>query len=181
MIRLDSYQDHLTHRNRSVFEMFCAILRCIKQDYPDLLIDVEIPIYHGQLDLYTSLQEAIQTFCEIFQASKTQNESVSFAHQVKAYIDLHFTEENLYGPTLEEQFQCSLGKIRKAFSKEIGTPIAAYIEMKRMALANELLIRGQDSVSEVARQCGFSNDNTFYKAYRRTFGHAPTSLKPDNH
>ena len=69
------------------------------------------------------------------------------------------------------------GTIQKAFPKEMGISLSAYIEKKRMELANELLLLGEDSVSEVAKKCGFTNDNTFYKAYRRTFGHAPTSLK----
>jgi len=179
LIRLESYSEHLEAHNRSVFEMFRAILLCIKQEYADLLLDTELPFYQPQADLYALLEEAIITFCDYFRSQKEQVESDSFAQQIKAYLDLHFTDDSLCSTTLEEQFRCSFGKIRKAFSKDIGTPISTYIEMKRMTLANELLFRGEYSVSEVARKCGFINDNTFYKAYRRTFGHAPTSAKPD--
>ncbi|MBQ8814570.1 MAG: helix-turn-helix transcriptional regulator [Lachnospiraceae bacterium] len=178
LTRLQSYAEPLSRRNRSVFEMLRSILLCIKQDFADLLIDAEIPFYQPQGDLYTSLEECIINFCLLFQSEKSENTD-SFAQQVKAYIDLHFAEEDLCSTSLEEHFQCSFVKIRKSFSKEVGTPITAYIEAKRMTLANELLIKGEDSVAEVARKCGFINYNTFLKAYRRTYGYAPSSVKQE--
>jgi len=57
----------------------------------------------------------------------------------------------------------------------LGISLSAYIEKKRMELASELLLHGENSVTDVARKCGFTNDNTFYKAYKRTFGHSPTA------
>ena len=92
-------------------------------------------------------------------------------------MDIHFVDAQLCSATLEEQFQCSFSKIRKSFSKDIGVPISSYIEQKRMALANELLLRGEYSVSEIALKCGFTNYNSFFKVYQRTHGHAPTLIK----
>ena len=45
-----------------------------------------------------------------------------------------------------------------------------------MSLANELLFRGEDSFTDIAVKCGYINYNTFHKAYRRAFGHAPTDI-----
>ena len=179
LLRLNSYAAHLKAGNRSIFEMFHSILLCIKQEYAELLFDIDIPAYHPQQDMYSSLSDAICTFSSKFLTTKEETTSDAFARQVKAYIDLNFTDPELCGTTLEEHFQCSFVKIRKAFSKDIGVPISTYIEMKRMELSNELLLRGEDSVSEVARKCGFASYNTFHKAYRRTFGHAPSSMKQD--
>ena len=180
ILKLDSYLNQLNLLNHSVFEMFRSILQCIKQEYSDLLIDVEIPFYHAEIDLYSSLSNAILLFCNKFSAYKEENKSDSFAQQVKAYIDLHYAEESLCNTTLEKYFGCSYIKIRKAFVQETGTPISAYIEEKRMALANELLFHGQDSVSDVAAKCGYTSYNTFHKAYRRVFGHAPSDVKPNS-
>jgi len=174
--RLQSYTEHLNRRSRSVFEMFRSILLCIKQDYADLLIDMEIPFYHPQEDLFTALEECITGFCRLFR-TESDDHSETFAEQVKAYIDVHFVDAQLCSATLEEQFQCSFSKIRKSFSKDIGIPISSYIEQKRMALANELLLDGEYSVSEIALKCGFTNYNSFFKVYQRTYGHAPTLIK----
>lgn len=179
IMRLDSYSEHLNAKNRSVFEIFRSILQCIKQEYADLLIDAQLPYYHANLDMYASLADAISGFCDKFRTAKEPDTSKSFAQEVKAYIDMHFAEESLCGTALEEQFGCSYAKIRKAFSQDLGTSISVYIEAKRMELANELLIRGEDSVTDVARKCGFASYNTFHKAYKRVFGQVPTSLKSD--
>ena len=178
-LRLDNYADHLKSQNRAIFEMFHSILLCIKQEYAEFLFDIDIPAYHPQQDMYSSLHETIHAFCKCFQTTREQKTSDAFAQQVKAYLDLHFTNENLCSTMLEEHFQCSFVKIRKAFSKDIGVPISVYIENKRMELANELLLLGEDPVSEIATKCGFTSYNTFHKAYRRVFGHAPSSIKPD--
>ena len=44
--------------------------------------------------------------------------------------------------------------------------------------ANELLIQQNKTIYEIAMECGFNSDNSFYKAYRRFYGHAP-SVKRD--
>ena len=171
---LDNYESHLS--NRAVYQMFYSILLCIKQEYADILIDIKVPTFRSQTDLYPGLKECITTFCQLLQAEADAN-SVSFAHQVKAFIDIHYPEEALCSVSLEEQFHCSFVKIRKSFSKQFGVSISAYIESRRMALANELLVQGDLSITEVFQKCGYSNYNTFLKAYRRTYGSTPSSLK----
>lgn len=178
LAQLQNYSEHLNNHNRSVFEMYRAILICIKQDFPSLLINAEIPMAYTQTDMYTVISETVQSFCQLFQEQKEER-SDSLAMCVKQYIDLHFTDEGLCSVSLEEHFQCSFDKLRKSFSKEIGTPITSYIMQKRLTLANEMLLRGETSISDVAKQCGFTNYNTFHKAYRRTYGCAPSVAKPD--
>ncbi len=175
--RLDNYADLLISHNRSVCEMFRALLLCIKQEYANLLIDIEIPLYNTQSDIYMSLKDVINIFCDKIRTEKEQCDS--FGLVVKAYIDSHFFEDTLCSTSLEEHFQCSYTKIRKAFSSSVRVPISSYIEKKRMELSNELLTSGKYSVAEVAKKCGYINDSTFYKAYKRTYGHAPSSIKKD--
>lgn len=175
--RLENYSDLLIAHNRSVCEMFRALLLCIKQEHADLLIDVEVPLYNTQTDMYMAFKDVINTFCNQILASKEQTES--FGLLVKSYLDTHFTDETLCATSMEEHFQCSYTKIRKSFSTDVGTSISSYIEKKRMILSNELLISGEYSISEVAQKCGYANDSTFYKAYKRTYGHAPSSIRND--
>lgn len=171
---LQNYAEQLG--NRSVYEMFYSILLCVKHEYADLLMDVKIPIYRSQADLYPLLAECITTFCQLLQSEKLATVD-SFAQQVKTYIDQHYHEESLCSTSLEDHFKCSFVKIRKNFSKEFGTSISAYIESKRMSLANELLLKGENSVTEVYQMCGYTNYNTFLKAYQRTYGTTPSSTK----
>lgn len=171
---VQSYTQQL--KNRSVYEMFYAILLSIRQEYADLLMDVKIPLYRAQADMYPALCKCVSSFCQIIQAAK-QTHSDSFATQIRKYVDLHYQEESLCSASMEEHFQCSFVKIRKSFSAEFGITVTAYIEQKRMALANELLLNSTDSVMDICPKCGYSNYNTFLKAYRRTYGVAPSAAK----
>lgn len=177
LTKLENYADRLKTRNRSIFEMFRAILLNIKQEYAAELMDLEVPSYRSGLDMYEALKTTVVSFCDVLQKNRDTTQVDPFAQEVKAYIDLHFTEDGLCHDTLAEHFNCSSSKIRKAFSQEMEISISAYIEKKRMELANELLIKGEDTVVEIARKCGFTSHNTFHKAYRRVFGHTPRSMK----
>ena len=175
--RFDNYAEMLIAHNRSVCEMFRALLLCIKQEYANLLIDIEIPLYNTRRDMYSALKDVIIAFCAHISAEKEPSDS--FGLIVKAYIDDHFTEDTLCSTSLEEHFQCSYTKIRKCFSASVGISISSYIERKRMVLSNELLVTGEYSIAEVARKCGYVNDSTFYKAYKRTYGYPPSSRKKE--
>jgi len=174
--KLQNYTDSLTTGNRSVYEMIRSVLLCIKQEYPAQLIDVDIPLYHATQDLYASLVKIILVFCkEIKIQSLTMPDP--FVLALKEYIDAHFKEYDLCLGALEDHFNCSSSKIQKAFKKSMDVTVSDYIEKKRMDLANELLFRGDISSAEIAQECGFANTNSFYKAYRRLYGHSPTALK----
>ena len=175
--RFENYAEMLIAHNRSVCEMFRALLLCIKQEHANLLIDIEIPLYSTRRDMYTTLKDVIIAFCVHISAKREPSDS--FGLIVKAYIDDHFTEDTLCSSSLEEYFQCSYTKIRKCFSASADISISSYIERKRMLLSNELLATGKYSIAEVARKCGYANDSTFYKAYKRTYGYPPSSTKKE--
>ena len=45
-----------------------------------------------------------------------------------------------------------------------------------MNLASELLSQKDKTIAEVADECGYTNPNSFYKAYKRVYGCAPTQV-----
>jgi len=177
LLKLQSYFDSLHANNRSVFEMLRSILLCIKHDHAVQTLDIDIPSYHSQLNMYAELEKAISDFCDVFQTLKDKSETASFADQVKEYIDFHFIEDDLCHSKIAEHFQCSASKIHKAFTKEFDITVSNYIEKKRMDMANELLEQGEHTIVEIAKKCGYTSDTTFYRAYRRVFGYAPKSGK----
>ena len=168
---LETYSPELS---RSVYEMFRSILLCIKQDHSGMFLDVHIPAYTTRLDLKQVLSDNIRLFCGQFRQLRQESTSGSFSQDVKAYIDQHFTREDLSHTTLADHFGCSASKISKAFAKTFSMSVSSYISKKRLDLAAELLAQGETSVAEVAEKCGFSSADTFRKAYKRRFGHSPT-------
>lgn len=193
--QLQTYSEELSRTqnpalHKSVYEMIQTILNCIKQEHPLLFIDEHVPAYSRNLGantsgrseeestLYAQLSEVVIRFCDHINESK-QSDMDPFVKEVIQYIDAHYTEYDLCLTTLMTHFQCASSTIRKAFKNETNITVSSYIEQKRMKQANELLAQNQLSITEIALQCGFSNSNSFYKAYRRVYGHAPTMQGAD--
>lgn len=66
--------------------------------------------------------------------------------------------------------------LMRCFKLCYGTSIGQYLSRLRMEKAGKLLMHGQYSVSEVARECGFSNLSAFGRAFRRQWGCSPSSF-----
>lgn len=178
LAKLRSYADTLgttqySPQVRHVYEMLETLLTCIKLEHPQQLADLHIPPYQTGTDLYLQFQPLILHFCDLLHQQE-ETESDSFVKDVLRYIDANYTDSNLCLTTLETHFKCSPSTIYKAFKKNGDMTVANYITQKRMNLANELLAKNQKTINEIALECGFANVNTFYKAYKRVHGHAPT-------
>ena len=176
--RLRSYSKVLNNManmslKRPVYEIIRTMLSYIRLEHPQLLIDQHIPGYQSGESLYKQLTDTIGIFCDrICEDSKTDKDP--FTEELFQYIDTHYTDCNLCITSLETHFKCSESTIRKAFKSVTNVPISRYIEQKRMALANELLAQNQKTIAEIAAECGFALPHSFYRAYKRVYGYAPT-------
>lgn len=164
--------------SRHVYELIHAIISNIKMERYQQLKQIIIPFYQPGKNNWAALEETIISMCNLIKA-ELQPDQDSFVKQLQTYIDEHYTEYELCVASLEEQFQCSSSKIRKAFKAHMGITVNDYIEKKRMELANELLFQKEKNINEIALECGFANGNSFYKAYRRIYGHSPSTGKTD--
>jgi len=182
---LNSYSEeldtaHNTLFNRYAFEMLRAILNCVKMEQVGLLADRTIPAYNAYRKLetgetlYTLLADTVGDFCQRIGVQNKVDED-SFERKLVAYVDEHYTDPELCVTALSGHFGCSTSTIRNTFKKSTNITIAAYIEQKRMAFANELIMQKQKTITEIAAESGFSSSNSFYKAYRRVYGHAPSA------
>lgn len=64
-------------------------------------------------------------------------------------------------------------KLKVGFRTLFGSPVHAYLRMRRMEEAERLLTQRRYSVSEVAQRVGYSNPSKFAAAFRRHFGVPP--------
>lgn len=180
MSRLKTYSEELCMSTnvaftKPVYEIIRSILAYIKVDYSQLLVEQHIPRYELGISLYDQLSETVKTFCVLICEYNNIHKD-SFTQELSNYIDAHYTDCDICLTSLKTHFKCSESTIRKVFKHITDVPIARYIEQKRMILANELLAQGEKSVTEIALECGYLLPHSFYKAYKRVYGHAPTLL-----
>jgi AraC-like DNA-binding protein len=74
---------------------------------------------------------------------------------------------------LSSRFHISKNHLNVLFHKETGTTIYQYILKKRLALARQEIQNGLGA-EEAAYKTGFNNYSNFYRAYKATFGTAPS-------
>ena len=173
--KLQIYEENPTLKTPYIHELIYSILVCIKTEFPKQLLAIAIPRYNPQQDTWPALEQTIYTFCDVL-LLESQQKTDSFVSEILKYLNEHYTEYDLCVTSLEEIFKCSATKLRRSFKNSMGITINDYIEQKRMDLANELLSQS-NNLSEIAIQCGYSNRNSFYKAYRRIYGHSPIIQK----
>ncbi|MDR2530184.1 MAG: AraC family transcriptional regulator [Oscillospiraceae bacterium] len=71
----------------------------------------------------------------------------------------------------------SPSKFKHAFKRKFGESAFAYLQRVRMERAKRLLTESTLSVSEIARQVGYSKPGAFSAAFRRSVGTAPHHVR----
>ncbi len=99
------------------------------------------------------------------------------AERTLPYPVLPYIEENLTKikslDEVAEHFFLSPSTLTHQFKSQMGISLMKFIRQKKLLLARSMLEKGEKPL-EVAVKCGFSEYTTFYKAYIRFFGIAPS-------
>jgi len=107
-------------------------------------------------------------------ASKSQKEYTERIHQAIDYINKHLSEEiNL--DILADAVCFSPFHFHRIFSAIMGETPRDLIERLRLErAANYLFTRPNDSVTDIAFNCGFSAISSFSRAFKKHFGISPS-------
>ncbi len=91
------------------------------------------------------------------------------------YLNTHLKDE-INVDSIADAFYLSRYHLMHSFKKETGYTIGSYLSTKRLLLAREYLNNGMNA-TEACYECGFHNYSTFFRAYKKQFGHSPTILQ----
>ena len=98
--------------------------------------------------------------------------SKSNISKITHYISTHITED-LSIEHLCERFYVSKSQLHRNFKNELGITVGDYILSKRLTRAQNLIQKGKKATN-IYSECGFKNYTTFFKAYKKKFGYAPS-------
>ncbi len=114
--------------------------------------------------------------------SRAKASSIDTVFRIIEYLNGHLTD-NITLDLISERFFISKHHLNKVFRKATGTTVLDYLLHKRVAAAQQLLLRGSGA-QEAAFSSGFRDYSAFYRAYTRILGHSPASdqgiLQPKN-
>lgn len=119
----------------------------------------------------------LDTIDAYYQKPSVATDSVmDLAHQIRAYVDAHVTEE-LAVSEIADAFQISASYLARIFKRSIGYPLSKYIIRRRLGEAQTLLLNSSLPISEVSLRVGYPNQSYFTKLFTQSFGVSPLQYR----
>lgn len=97
------------------------------------------------------------------------------ANSICDYLDHHY-KENVTVETIAAVNFVSPSYMSRMFKKETGMTIKAYLNLRRVTVAKNLIMEGQKATN-IYSDCGFSDYSTFYRAFVKFVGMTPDEFK----
>ncbi len=162
----------LTPEERTAYEMVTSILEELIRT--SLTTDDKLLPLHYMIHGFR-LTAAITDYCAM------ENQRISdFSTELPVLKAIEFTNthflEDISIRDAAEIAQYSIPYFSKLFSRIAGISYMKYVTQLRMQEAEKLLAQGA-GISEIAKQCGFSDYRAFTRAYRQKYGENPSSRK----
>lgn len=127
------------------------------------LFEEELPQCLGQIAARLNEQHA----------NKMQNLDLN----IFAFIEENAGNQQLCISMVTDHFHISAPTLQKRMNSCVGKTFSAYVEDLRMKKAHQMLQDTYLTIQEIAESVGYTNANSFYKAYKRYFGEAPRSTR----
>jgi AraC-like DNA-binding protein len=96
--------------------------------------------------------------------------------KVVTYIDSNLSGALLVG-ALARIAGISSSGFHRAFRLRFGTTPHAYVILKRIELAQNLMLTTDDSLSQIALACGMTDQSHFTRTFRRIIGQSPSQWR----
>ncbi|BCG07596.1 HTH-type transcriptional activator RhaS [Buttiauxella agrestis] len=97
-------------------------------------------------------------------------------NQLMAWLEDHFAEDICW-EQLASQFTLSLRTLHRQLKQQTGMTPQRYLNRLRLMKARHLLRHGEESVTEIAFQCGFGDSNHFSTLFKREFSWSPREIR----
>lgn len=98
---------------------------------------------------------------------------------ILAYMEQH-VEEPLTMAGLAEQFHMDSFYLSKIFNHVTGMHFKHYLNRMRVALAEEKLVSGRQSILDIAYECGFGSVRNFNRTFKEIKGRTPGEIRAES-
>ncbi len=162
---------------RQSYKMITYMLIQIKLE--NNILDVSIPNF--KKDTMTRLFEAElpQCFAQITARLNEQHASQmrDLDQNIFAFIKENIGNQQLCISMVTDHFHISAPTLQKRIHSCVRKTFSSYVEDLRMEKAHQMLQDTSLTIQEISKAVGYTNANSFYKAYKRRYGEAPRSTR----
>lgn len=141
--------------------------------------DLELPSHRRvdnpieQLDAWQAILVQLSTRSHAQYKERKENT----ADQMVTHLREHFSDSSLYAASLADTFGMSEKSVYRLIRQKTGRSFNEYLEALRMDYAAARLRGSDDAISSIAESSGFHSTNSFYKAFKKHFGVAPSQYR----
>jgi len=102
------------------------------------------------------------------------------SQRLAAHVDANLARKIVI-KELAASLDISVGHFCRAFKCTFGMPARIWIRQRRIEFAQGLMLTTRASLSEIALNCGMSDQSHFTRSFRRIVGEAPSSWRQTRH
>ena len=114
------------------------------------------------------------TLCELF---NTKTEDTNLIATIEKYIESNYMDPSMGLNKISDEFQISESYFSHLFKEKTGVNFSTYLENIRMNEAVRLIKETDISLNELYISVGYNNANTFRRAFKKTYGVTPSSMR----
>ena len=161
-----------------IHEQLANMLVEIREEYMEGAPFSELSIYGKMLEIMTLIGKnySYRSTTNNDYSMTSKEEYATKFMEICDYISAHCTED-LKLDDVADMSGFSKFYFERLFKQFTGTSFYKYVNQKRIAKAQELLVEPGNSVTDVALNCGFMSISSFIRMFKLQKGCTPTEFK----
>ncbi len=176
----------MQHINRSldaqgIFYILKLMLRGAAESFALELPALDTMVYDGRLLPAENINRLLEIHVQFFQQLQLRKEFLASVSQemrsIMEHIQQNYADYNLSAASVAQAVGCSERRIYTIVKEQTGQTLNEYILALRMNRVGELLLNSKKSTDEIATQCGYQVESTFYRAFKRYYGTTPAQFR----
>ncbi len=128
----------------------------------------------GKLYSYINIMTVLAEHFTLTNKLSGSEESLPFLVN-KEIINNHSKDLTL--EKLSKKFGCSISTLTSLYKKEYNISIHQFIINTRLEQAKRLLEKSDKAIKEISEECGFYDQNHFYRTFKKTYNISPSSYR----
>lgn len=101
---------------------------------------------------------------------------IALVKRISLYINNHIGEK-IALEEISAHFNMAPKYFCRFFKKNFKMTLIEYVNCKKVEQAATMIQQGQESITEIAISCGFSNTSYFTRIFKKVTGHTPSQYK----
>ena len=165
---MNSYDYYLY---KDMIELYCFMANSFQRNSPEITPDFLGFFY---LFIYRLMEE-----CQIKEdAVNNDKYEYNYIHNIISYINRHYNED-ISLKLLGDTFHLAPEYISKIIKDELGKGFKEYQIQLRLDHAEVLIKNTKKTMLEISEECGFPNNKSFIKFFKKKYNKTPTQYRKD--